>query len=98
MLGEALAAADALGLERETAFEVLGVTPLAEQAKRRRAAFESADYPPRFALRLARKDADLVLAASGRELKLTRAAREWLAEAEEAGAADYSAVLARIVD
>ena len=99
-LGEAIAVADALGLERAVAFEVLGVTPLAAQAERRREAFESGDYPPRFALRLARKDADLVLAAARRELKVTRAAREWLAEAEEAGAGDedYSAVLARIVD
>jgi 3-hydroxyisobutyrate dehydrogenase-like beta-hydroxyacid dehydrogenase len=99
VLGEALAVAEALGLARDTAFEVLGVTPLGQQAERRRGAFESGDYPPRFALRLARKDADLILAAVDRDLKLTAAARDWLAEAEKAGAADadYSAVLARIV-
>jgi 3-hydroxyisobutyrate dehydrogenase/2-hydroxy-3-oxopropionate reductase len=99
VLGEALAVAEALGLARDTAFEVLGVTPLGEQAERRRSAFESGDYPPRFALRLARKDADLILAAVDRDLKLAAAARDWLAEAEKAGAADadYSAVLARIV-
>jgi 3-hydroxyisobutyrate dehydrogenase-like beta-hydroxyacid dehydrogenase len=101
VLGEALAVADGLGLSRETAFEVLGTTPLASQAERRRAAFESGDYPPRFTLSLARKDADLILeaaAASNIDLRLVEAARAWLAEAEEGGRGgeDYSAVLARI--
>jgi 3-hydroxyisobutyrate dehydrogenase/2-hydroxy-3-oxopropionate reductase len=101
LLGEALALAEALGLPRESAFEVLGATPLAAQAKRRRAAFESGSYPPRFTLSLARKDADLILeaaAASELDLRLVEAARSWLAEADEAGAGDqdYSAVLGRI--
>jgi 3-hydroxyisobutyrate dehydrogenase-like beta-hydroxyacid dehydrogenase len=99
VLGEALAVGERLGLSRETTFEVLGVTPLAQQAERRRGAIESGDYPPRFALRLARKDADLVLAAAGGDLRATKAARDWLADAEAAGLADadYSAVLARIL-
>jgi 3-hydroxyisobutyrate dehydrogenase-like beta-hydroxyacid dehydrogenase len=101
VLGEALALAEGLGLERGAAFDVLGVTALASQAERRREAFESGDYPPRFTLSLARKDADLILeaaAASGLDLRLVEAARSWLAEADEAGAGaqDYSAVLARI--
>jgi 3-hydroxyisobutyrate dehydrogenase len=101
VLGEALALADGLGLSRPAAFEVLGVTSLASQAERRREAFESGEYPPRFTLSLARKDADLILeaaAASGIDVRLVEAARSWLAEAEEAGAADqdYSAVLTRI--
>jgi 3-hydroxyisobutyrate dehydrogenase-like beta-hydroxyacid dehydrogenase len=103
VLGEALALADGLGLSREAAFEILGKTALAEQAERRRATFESGEYPARFALYLARKDADLILdaaAKTGTELRLTKAAQEWLADAEEAGLgdADYSAVLARILD
>jgi 3-hydroxyisobutyrate dehydrogenase-like beta-hydroxyacid dehydrogenase len=103
VLGEALALADGLGLSREAAFDVLGKTALASQAERRRSAVESGDYPPRFALYLARKDADLILEAAARtgtELRLTNAAREWLADAEEAGLgeADYSAVLARILE
>jgi 3-hydroxyisobutyrate dehydrogenase-like beta-hydroxyacid dehydrogenase len=103
VLGEALAVADGLGLSRDVAFEVLGVTALADQAERRRHAVESGEYPPRFALALARKDADLILEAadaSGIELRLTKAAREWLAETEEAGRGDddYSAVLARILE
>src|SRR6266480_2455207 len=102
VLGEALALADGLGLSREAAFDVLGKTALAGQAERRRSAIDSGEYPPRFALYLARKDADLILEAAARtgtELRLTSAAGEWLADAEEAGLgeADYSAVLARIL-
>jgi len=103
ILGEALALAETLGLSREAAFEVLGKTALADQAERRRAAVESGEYPPRFALYLARKDADLILEAAekaGIELRLTKGAREWLVDAEAAGLgdADYSAVLARILE
>src|SRR6266516_4722228 len=103
MLGEALALAERLGLSRDVGFEVLGKTALAGQAERRRSAVESGEYPPRFALYLARKDADLILEAAaktGLELRLTKAADEWLAEAENAGLGDkdYSAVLARIIE
>ncbi|HYT50618.1 MAG TPA: NAD(P)-dependent oxidoreductase [Gaiellaceae bacterium] len=103
ILGEALALAERLGLSRDAAFEVLGKTALAGQAERRRSAVESGEYPPRFALYLARKDADLILeqaAKTGLELRLTKAADEWLAEAENAGLGDkdYSAVLARILE
>jgi 3-hydroxyisobutyrate dehydrogenase-like beta-hydroxyacid dehydrogenase len=102
LLGEALALGTALGLPAEVAFDVLEATPLGEQAKRRRPAFESGEYPPRFSLSLAHKDADLILdAAAQRELdlRLATAAREWLADAERSGrgADDYSAVLAEIV-
>jgi 3-hydroxyisobutyrate dehydrogenase/2-hydroxy-3-oxopropionate reductase len=103
VLGEALALAAGLGLSREAAFEVLGKTALADQAERRRPAIESGEYPPRFALYLARKDADLILEAAaktGIELRLTEGARDWLVEAEDAGLgeADYSAVVARILE
>jgi 3-hydroxyisobutyrate dehydrogenase-like beta-hydroxyacid dehydrogenase len=102
LLGEALALGTALGLPAEVAFEVLEATPLGEQARRRRPAFESGEYPPRFSLSLARKDADLILDAAaqrGLDLRLATAAREWLADAERSGrgADDYSAVLAEIV-
>jgi 3-hydroxyisobutyrate dehydrogenase-like beta-hydroxyacid dehydrogenase len=102
LLGEALALGTALGLPAEVAFDVLEATPLGEQAKRRRPAFESGEYPPRFSLSLARKDADLILDAAaqrGLDLRLATAAREWLADAERSGrgADDYSAVLAEIV-
>ena len=95
-LGEALALAEALGLSRESAFEVLGTTVLAAQAERRRPALESGEFPPRFPLRLARKDADLI-AEQGLDLRLTQAGRSWLAEAGD-GDQDYSAVLLRILE
>lgn len=99
VLGEAVAVGERLGLDRATVFEVLAATPLAQQADRRREAIERGEFPPRFALRLARKDGDLVLEAAGEDLRATKAAREWLSEAEAAGLgdADYSAVLARIL-
>lgn len=102
VLGESLALARGLGLDDETAFEVLATTPLGTQAERRRPAFESGDYPPRFQLSLARKDADLILeaaSAAGIELRLAPAAQTWLADAERAGRGrdDYSSVLDEIV-
>jgi 3-hydroxyisobutyrate dehydrogenase-like beta-hydroxyacid dehydrogenase len=102
VLGEALALADGLGLSREAAFDVLAVTPVAAQAERRRPMLESGEYPPRFALRLARKDADLLTAAAdeaGVDLRIAAATRSWLADAEAAGLgdADYVAFLAHIL-
>jgi 3-hydroxyisobutyrate dehydrogenase len=101
LLGEALALADGLGLAHEATWEVLEGTPLGAQAERRRAAVESGDYPLRFALALARKDADLVAdaaAAAEVEVPLARATRDWFADAEAAGwgERDYSSILARI--
>jgi 3-hydroxyisobutyrate dehydrogenase/2-hydroxy-3-oxopropionate reductase len=103
VLGEALALADDLGLSRDAAFEVLARSPLGEVAIRRRGAFEAGEYPPRFALSLAHKDAELVVAAakkSGLELPLSEAARSWLADADEAswGEQDYVALLSWIVE
>jgi 3-hydroxyisobutyrate dehydrogenase len=99
VLGEALALADALGLERDATFDVLAVTSLAAQAERRRAGIESGEFPPRFPLRLARKDADLVAEASDAELRIVEAARSWLVDADEGswGEQDYSALLAWIL-
>lgn len=99
VLGEALALADALGLDRTTAFDVLAATPVAAQAERRRPAVESGDFPRRFALSLARKDAELVTSAEP-GLRLAEAARSWLEDAEAAGLgdADYSRVLEHIVE
>jgi 3-hydroxyisobutyrate dehydrogenase/2-hydroxy-3-oxopropionate reductase len=103
VLGEALALARGLGLSDERAFEVLAASPVASQAERRRPAIESGDYPPRFALSLALKDADLVAQAArtaGLDLRVTAAARTWLEDAAVGGwgERDYSAVLARILE
>jgi len=96
-LGEALKLADALGLDRAATFDVLARTPLAAQAERRKDAFERGEYPRRFALYLARKDADLLVEAAP-ELRVARAALAWLADAEQAGLgnSDYTAVLKTI--
>ena len=102
VLAEALALADALGLPRTVAFDVLAATPVAAQAERRRESIESGEYPARFALSLARKDADLIAAAAAEkhvDLRLAAAARAWLADAERdgAGESDYSAMIARVL-
>jgi HAD superfamily hydrolase (TIGR01450 family) len=102
LLGEALALARGLGLTDDAAYQVLAATPLAGQAARRRPAIEASDYPRRFALSLARKDAELIRAAAtgaDAELRLVEATRTWVADAETAGLAgrDYTVVLARIL-
>ena len=99
LLGETLALADHLGLSRDEAFRVLAETPLAAQAERRRSALQSGEFPRRFALSLARKDADLILDAAPERVRMLRAAREWFADAEQAGRGDddYSAVLSEIL-
>ena len=103
VLGEALALADGLGFSREAAFGVLAATPIAAQAERRRPAIESDEYPARFALSLACKDADLLLeaaAAAGVDLRLAPAARTWLADAEQRGhgGEDYSVALTAMLE
>ncbi|HZC30271.1 MAG TPA: NAD(P)-dependent oxidoreductase [Gaiellaceae bacterium] len=102
VLGEAVALGDALGLTRGKTFEILAATPIAAQAERRRAAIERHEYPPRFALSLARKDADLVTeaaASTGIDVRLAAAAASWLSDAEQGGRGsdDYAAVLAQIL-
>jgi 3-hydroxyisobutyrate dehydrogenase-like beta-hydroxyacid dehydrogenase len=102
LLGEALALAQGLGLSREAAFEVLALTPLAGQSKRRRAAVESGEFPRRFSLALARKDAELIVEAAadaGVDVRLLAGAASWFRDADEEswGERDYSAILARIL-
>ena len=102
VLGEALAVGEGLGLDREVIFEVLSSTPIAPQAERRRDAIETGQFPLRFSLSLASKDAALVVEAAedaGLDVRLARAARSWLEDAEERGLGDrdYSAILAHIL-
>lgn len=99
VVGEAVALADALGLSRDAAFAVLGVSPVAAQAERRRPAIEAGEYPPRFALRLARKDADLIADAVDADLRVAEAARSWLVDADDEGDGDedYAVVVPRIL-
>lgn len=102
-LGEAISLGSGLGLSARTLGDVLAVTPLADQAARRWQAIQAGEYPPRFALALARKDADLIGQAAvqaGADLRLAAAARTWLNDAEAVGwgGHDYTAMLAVILD
>lgn len=102
LLGEALALAQGLGLSRDAAFEALALTPLGAHSERRREAIESGEFPRRFALALARKDAELIVEAAaeaGVDVRLLAAAASWFQDADEEGwgERDYSAVLARIL-
>lgn len=99
VLAEAIRLADRLGLSRAAAFDVLAATPIAAQADRRRQALEADDFPQRFPLSLARKDAELVSAAAP-DLRLAAAARSWLTDADQAGWGDrdYSSLLAWVLD
>jgi 3-hydroxyisobutyrate dehydrogenase-like beta-hydroxyacid dehydrogenase len=103
LLGETIALADALGVPRDVAFDALASTPLAAQAERRREPLASGQFPRRFDLSLAAKDARLVLEAArdaGVEPRLLSAAEGWFAEAERAGLGDhdYSEVLPTILE
>ncbi len=103
VLGEAVALGDGLGLPREATWEVLGASPLAAQAERRRGPLEAGDPPLRFTLSLAAKDAGLVAeaaAGAGLTLPLAAAAQGWLRDAiaDGRGDDDYSSILAYIID
>ena len=100
-LAEALALADALGLEESAVLDVLAESPIGATAKSKRERIERADYPPNFKLALAVKDLDLVTEAArdaGLDARVAPAARSWLADADRAGlgSLDYSAVIAHV--
>jgi 3-hydroxyisobutyrate dehydrogenase-like beta-hydroxyacid dehydrogenase len=102
LLGEVVAFADGLGLSRDVTFDVLAATPLSLASERRRAQLESGEFPLRFRLALARKDAELIqeaAVAAGVDARVLAAAASWFAEADDAGLGDqdYSTVLARIM-
>jgi len=90
-LGESVALGRALGLDDATLFEVLASTPLAAQAERRRPVLQGEASPPRFPVRLARKDARLILEHG--DFGVVAAALRAL-EAADADA-DYTAMLER---
>lgn len=102
LLGEAIALGRALGLQDDALYAVLAATPLAGQAARRWQTIAAGDYSRRFALSLARKDADLIVKvarAARTDLRLVEATRSWLTNAEAGGHGDrdYTVVLARIL-
>ena len=98
LFGETVALADRLGLSREASMEMLHFTPLSLVAKRRRDQLETGEFPLRFRLALARKDAELILEAAEAahlDARVLAAAATWFAEAEQAGLGDrdYSEIL-----
>lgn len=102
LLGEALALAEGMGLDRDVAFQVLSTTPLAPQAERRRPVVEGAAAPVRFRLALATKDAELIVdegRRAGVDADVVRVAAARFRAAEQAGDGDldYSAVLRHMV-
>ena len=100
-LGEALALADALGLEQAAVLDVLSESPIGATTKSKRSHVESGEYPPNFTLELAAKDLRLVTEAAERlgvEAKVAAAARAHFEAADGAGLGDfdYSAVIAHV--
>jgi 3-hydroxyisobutyrate dehydrogenase-like beta-hydroxyacid dehydrogenase len=98
LLGETIALADRLGLGRTLTMDILASTPLGLASKRRRDQLETGDFPLRFRLALARKDAELIQEAAEAahvDTRVLAAAATWFAEAEETGLGDrdYSEVL-----
>jgi len=101
-LGEALALARSLGLDRGPVLDVLAGSPIGPVVIVKRALVEGNDYPPSFKLRHAAKDMRLVAwagEAAGLDLREAAAARGWLEEAAGQGSADldFSAVVATIL-
>jgi 3-hydroxyisobutyrate dehydrogenase/2-hydroxy-3-oxopropionate reductase len=100
-LGEALALADALGLEQGQVLDALAESPIGATVKSKRDKIDDDRFPPNFKLSLAAKDLRLVTeaaAGAGVELRLAPSARAWLEAAEAAGMGqlDYSAVIAAV--
>lgn len=99
-LGEALALADAFGLDTKTVLDVLENSPIGVTTRAKRALVESGEYPARFRLALAAKDMRLVTGAAtarGVDLQVARAAHGRLeSAAAQFGELDYSAVIAHL--
>jgi 3-hydroxyisobutyrate dehydrogenase-like beta-hydroxyacid dehydrogenase len=97
-LGDALALADAMDLDTAAVLDMLADTPLGAAVEMQRQKIETGRYPPRFKLRLARKDVGLALEAAGergRQLRVGEAVHAALqaAEADGRGDHDYAAVI-----
>lgn len=101
LVGEALALADALGLERQRSVPVLLGSRIGPALEAKLDKIESGVYDPSFRLSLMLKDARLILDAAERrgvDLRVARAAEDWYEQADASGLGDldYSAVVAEI--
>ena len=100
-LAEALALADALGLDQGAVLDILAESPIGATVRSKRELIDSGEFPANFKLSLAAKDLGLVTAAAeqaGLELRLAEAVRAWFEQAQAAdlGDLDYSAVTAAV--
>ncbi len=99
-LAEALALADAFGLDQSTVLDILAESPIGVTVASKRELIESGRFPANFTLSLAAKDLRLVTGTAqdaGLRLPLAMAGLAWfeLADADGLGGLDYSAVTAR---
>jgi 3-hydroxyisobutyrate dehydrogenase-like beta-hydroxyacid dehydrogenase len=99
--GEALALADAFGLDQSLVLDILSDSALGVTARGKRSRVESGVYEPNFRLAMALKDSDLILGAAERrslDMPVATAVRGLLAGADREGLGelDYSAVVAHI--
>jgi len=100
-VGEALALADALGLDQALVLDTLAESPVGATVKSKRRLIESGEFEPNFALALAAKDLRLVdeaARAAGIEAWVAAAARAHFEDADRAGLGDldYSAIIAHV--
>ncbi|HEX6207000.1 MAG TPA: NAD(P)-dependent oxidoreductase [Actinomycetota bacterium] len=100
-LGEALALADALGVDEEAALDVLEGSPIGATTRSKRDKIASGRYPPNFRLGLAAKDLRLVVeeaVEAGARLPVAEAVLARLEAARDAGLGglDYSAVIPHV--
>jgi 3-hydroxyisobutyrate dehydrogenase-like beta-hydroxyacid dehydrogenase len=103
-LGEALVLAEALGVDRSVALDVLEQSHLKTLAAGKRELIESGDYPPRFTLAMAAKDLGLVADAAreaGVRLDVGEVARRLIEAARDDGGfgdLDYSALVRHLLE
>lgn len=102
-VGEAIALADGLGLDRKTVLDVLEASQLGMFVQQKREAIQSGDYPPQFKLSLAAKDLRLVEDAAERagiDLEVVSLTRKMLERAEKEGRGDqdYAALVGSILE
>jgi 3-hydroxyisobutyrate dehydrogenase-like beta-hydroxyacid dehydrogenase len=102
-VGEAIALADGLGLDRKIALDVLEASQVGAFVQQKRDAIESGDYPPQFKLSLAAKDLRLVEEAAERagiDLEVASLTREMLERAQQEGRGDqdYAALVGSLLE
>jgi 3-hydroxyisobutyrate dehydrogenase-like beta-hydroxyacid dehydrogenase len=102
VMGEALVLAEALGIERNAALEILGATPLAKTVEHQWPRASGA-APPSFPMRLAAKDLRLAVDAGRRADRPLLLAEEAVARLERAldaglGEEDQARVVSVVID